>query len=160
MAFWHMLQKCSAFKMRPVDPGQMLKIAEKMRPIVCEAGYVVAKEGDACDVVWFVAGGSLRCEVDGLEMQKLGAGQSIGEMSFVAVSTLVSGGMALEEARATSTRSADVIACERTELLELSFDDAWRVVKTVPNLFYTLKEVADLKSRNQEQRLSRARPAN
>ena len=139
------LQKCAAFRMRPVDQGQLLKIAEKMRPVVCETGHVVAKEGEKCDVIWFVVGGSLRCEVDGLAMQKLGPGQSIGEMSFVAVSTLVSGGTPLKDAREASTRSADVIACERTELLELSFDDAWRVVKTVPNLFYTLKEVAEVR---------------
>lgn len=145
-----LLQKCAAFKMRPVDPGQMLKIAEKTTPVFCEAGDQVARLGDKCDVVWFVASGSLRCEVDGIECQILEAGQSIGEMSFVAVSTMVSAGTDLEEARETSTRSADVIACEHTELLELSFDDAWRVVKTVPNLFYTLKEVADLKVRHSQ----------
>jgi len=144
------LMKCAAFKMRPVDPGQMLKIAEKTTPVFCEAGDQVARLGDKCDVVWFVASGSLRCEVDGIECQILEAGQSIGEMSFVAVSTMVSAGTDLEEARETSTRSADVIACEHTELLELSFDDAWRVVKTVPNLFYTLKEVADLKVRHSQ----------
>jgi CRP-like cAMP-binding protein len=154
-----LLQKCAAFKMRPVDPGQMLKIAEKTHPVACEAGDQVATFGEKCDVIWFVAAGSLRCEVDGIECQILGAGQSIGEMSFVTVSTMVSAGMDLEEARETSTRSADVIACEHTELLELSFDDAWRVVKTVPNLFYTLKEVAELKARQRERRKSMAIPA-
>ena len=147
------VQQCSAFKMRPVDAGQMLKIAEKMRPVVVEDGEQVARCGDSCDVVWFVASGSLSCKVNDIEVQKLGAGQCIGEMSFISVSTLVSGGKSLEEARATALRSADVFACEHTELLELSFDDAWKVSKKVPNLFYTLKEVATVKAGNCERKL-------
>ena len=114
---------------------------------------MVAKSGEGCDVMWFVAAGSLRCEVDGIEVQKLGVGQSIGEMSFIEVSTLVSGGTELATARASAHRTADVIACEHTELLELSFDEAWRVVKKVPNLFYTLKEVTNMKNKNRERKL-------
>ena len=145
-----------AFKMRLVDPQEMTKIAEKMRPVVVGMGESVARVGERCDVIWFIASGLLRCEVDGVEVQTLGMGQSIGEMSFVQVSTLVAGGTRLEEARETSKRTADVFACEHTILLELSFDDAWTVVKKVPNLFYTLKELSDIKAKNVERKLERA----
>ena len=121
-----------------------------------EDGQAVAKRGDHCDVIWFVASGSLRCEVDGIEVQQLGAGQCIGEMSFVQVSLMVSSGTPLTEAWAAALRTADVIASEHTELLELSFDDAWAVVKKVPNLFYTLKEVADMRTGNCGRKLKRA----
>jgi hypothetical protein len=131
------LMKCAAFKMRPVDPLQMMNIAEKARPVVVEQGAIVAKKGEKCDVVWFVAAGSLSCEVDGIQVQKLGAGQSIGEMSFIEVSTLVSGGTPLEAARTTALRTADVVACEHTELLELSFGDAWTVVQKVACMLVT-----------------------
>ena len=146
-------QACTAFKMRTVDRGQMTQIAEKMRVVEVEDGQAVAKRGDHCDVIWFVASGSLRCEVDGIEVQQLGAGHCIGEMSFVHVSEMVSSGTPLTEAWAAALRTADVIASEHTELLELSFDDAWAVVKKVPNLFYTLKEVAEMKQKNCERRL-------
>jgi CRP-like cAMP-binding protein len=135
----------------------MTRIAEKMRPVEVEKGQVVARQGDSCDVIWFVASGSLQCEVDRVEItrpcgleprsQTLGPGACIGEVSFVQISELVSRGTSLREARETALRTADVIACERTELLELSFDDAWAVVQRVPNFFYSLKEVAGLRSR-------------
>jgi hypothetical protein len=60
-------------------------------------------------------------------------------LSFVQISELVSSGTSLREARETALRTADVIACEHTELLELSFDDAWTVVQRVPNFSYILK---------------------
>jgi CRP-like cAMP-binding protein len=147
------VQTCTAFRMRVVDRSQMTRIAEKMRPVEVEKGQVVARKGDSCDVIWFVASGSLRCEVDGIELQTLGAGQCIGEMSFISVSMLVSSGTSLREARETALRTADVIPCERTELLEISFDDAWAVVQKVPNLYYTLKEVAEMKKRNSERKI-------
>jgi CRP-like cAMP-binding protein len=131
----------------------MTRIAEKMRPVEVESGQVVAKKGDSCDVIWFVASGSLRCEVDGIEVQKLGPGQCIGEMSFISASVMVSSGTPLSEARATALRTADVIACQRTQLLELSFDDAWAVVHEVPNLYYTLKEVAEMKKKNCDRKM-------
>jgi hypothetical protein len=37
--------------------------------------------------------------------------------------------------------------------LEISFDDAWAVVQKVPNLYYTLKEVAEMKKRNSERKI-------
>jgi hypothetical protein len=150
---WAGWQTCTAFKMRVVDRSQMTRIAERMRPVEVESGQVVAKKGDSCDVIWFVASGSLRCTIDGIEVQKLGAGQCIGEMSFISVSVMVSRGTPLNEARATALRTADVIACQRTQLLELSFDDAWAVVQEVPNLYYTLKEVAEMKKKNCERKM-------
>ena len=60
--------------MRVVDRSQMTRIAEKMRPVEVEKGQVVARKGDSCDVIWFVASGSLRCEVDGIELQTLDRG--------------------------------------------------------------------------------------
>jgi CRP-like cAMP-binding protein len=156
------------FKMRVVDRSQMTRIAEKMQPVVVEKGQVVARQGDSCDVIWFVASGSLcdtlQCEVDRVEVtrpcgleprsQTLGPGACIGELSFVQISELVSSGTSLREARETALRTADVIACEHTELLELSFDDAWTVVQRVPNFFYSLKEVAGLRYRALQRTIS------
>ena len=52
----------------------MTRIAEKMRPVEVEKGQVVARQGDSCDVIWFVASGSLcdtlQCEVDRVEVTR------------------------------------------------------------------------------------------
>ena len=64
------MQTCTVFKMRVVDRSQMTRIAEKMQPVVVEKGQVVARQGDSCDVIWFVASGSLQCEVDRVEVTR------------------------------------------------------------------------------------------
>ena len=44
--------------------------------------------------------------------------------------------------RARCVRGADVIALERCELLELVSQEAFDIIRTVPNLWFTLQEMA------------------
>ena len=43
-------------------------------------------------------------------------------------------------------RGADVVAKEESELLTLLLEDAWPLLDQMPNLWYTLRDMADQRS--------------
>ncbi len=73
--------------------------------------------------------------MNGQELERLGAGQGFGEVSFINQCKLRKRGVEPEEAKAQCLRGADIETLERCELLALSCDDAWPLIKLSPNLW-------------------------
>jgi len=147
------LKRCVAFTARMVDERCIRQFASKLRPTVVEAGTVLCERGDVGDPMYFVAEGTCVCSLNGKELERLGPGQSFGEVSFVKQCKLRKRGMEAQQARAACLRGADIAAAERCHLLALSCDDAWPLIKLSPNLWFTLEGIADRRSLKVEKTL-------
>lgn len=147
------LKSCVAFTARMVDDRCIKQFASKLRPRSVEAGTVLCRRGDAGDPMYFIASGSCVCSLNGRELERLGKGQSFGEVSFINQCKLRKRGMEPAEAKAQCLRGADIAAEERCELLALHCDDAWPLIKLSPNLWFTLDGIAQRRSLKVEKNL-------
>jgi len=68
-------------------------------------------------------------------LEVLQAGQCFGEVSIINMCKMKQRGATDAEAGAKCTRSADIKATERSEMLELRFADAWPLIHKAPNLW-------------------------
>jgi len=158
------LKLCTAFTARQVDDTCIRKFAEKLRPRVFQAGHYVTRRGMPGDPMYLIASGKLACILNGQQLEVLGKGQCFGEVSLINLCKMRSSGVSDEEARKRCLRGADILALERCELLELSFDDAWPLIRIAPNLWFTLEDMAKgrahrIKLKNQGMQLSRCQSA-
>eukprot|EP00283_Hemiselmis_rufescens_P015528 CAMPEP_0173452698 /NCGR_PEP_ID=MMETSP1357-20121228/49220_1 /TAXON_ID=77926 /ORGANISM="Hemiselmis rufescens, Strain PCC563" /LENGTH=311 /DNA_ID=CAMNT_0014419595 /DNA_START=39 /DNA_END=974 /DNA_ORIENTATION=+ len=129
------------FSRRRVDEGCIRLFAEKLRPRVVHAGYVVTRVGEVGDTLYFIAKGACVCSLHGVELERLTAGHCFGEISLLNMCRMCSEGLTLDQAKKQCIRNADIVAVERCELLELHFDDAQPLLKKSPNLWFTLEDM-------------------
>mmetsp|Transcript_50970 Transcript_50970/g.74667 ORF Transcript_50970/g.74667 Transcript_50970/m.74667 type:complete len:423 (+) Transcript_50970:50-1318(+) len=136
------LKKCMAFTIRKVDVDSIEQLADKLTPSVVQQHQFVARKGDPSSGMFFVVSGTLQCSLDGRKLELLERGQCLGEVSIMNISKMISQGLSLEEARHRCSRANDVVALEETELLHLSLSDAWPLLNQIPNLWYSLRDLA------------------
>mmetsp|Transcript_24817 Transcript_24817/g.59029 ORF Transcript_24817/g.59029 Transcript_24817/m.59029 type:complete len:415 (+) Transcript_24817:169-1413(+) len=136
------LKKCMAFTVRKVDETCINLIAQKLKPSVHQAGEYLTRKGESGDPMYFLASGSCICTLNGHELERLGKGQCFGEVGIINMCKMKSTGIESDDARTRCVRAADVMALERCEVLALNFEDAWPLMRKVPNLWYTLQDIA------------------
>ncbi len=115
---YHLLERISFLKKVPLFkdvPGNYLvplaKIAHSME---LKDGEILFHQEDRGDAMYLVCRGSVSVQVDGIEVNRMGAGDCIGEMSILD----------------GAPRSAACIAEENTELLRISDRDYETIVKS------------------------------
>uniref|UniRef100_A0A7S4H8S1 Cyclic nucleotide-binding domain-containing protein n=1 Tax=Guillardia theta TaxID=55529 RepID=A0A7S4H8S1_GUITH len=136
------LKKCMAFTIRKVDDAAIRMMAEKLKPVTIQEGQYLTRKGSPGDPMYFIVSGSLVCTLNDKELERLTKGQCVGELSFINIAKMLSSGIPRKEALHRCRRAADVVATDKSELLALSFEDAWPLLRKIPNLWYTLQDIA------------------
>ncbi|EKX54190.1 hypothetical protein GUITHDRAFT_150177, partial [Guillardia theta CCMP2712] len=113
---------------------------------VAKKDEIIAKKDSIGTHMFWVASGSCICMLDGVIIDKLEKGECFGEMSVMKICRLLKQGLSKERALSEGKRGADVQASEDSLLLALSYDDAYRLIRVVPNLWLTLEDLCKLRS--------------
>lgn len=109
----------------PLEPEELLPVAELCSEAVVAAGEPLFTEGDLGDSLYVVVSGRVRVERGGRVVAELGPGECVGEMA------------ALD----WEPRSATVVAVEETELVRLERDDLLDLLGDHPELVRALAGV-------------------
>eukprot|EP00960_Hanusia_phi_P051376 760765-Hanusia_phi.AAC.3 len=136
------LMTSTAVTARHVDVSCVRVIAKKMKTRVVEKDALVMKKGCTGRCMYWVVSGSCVAFFNGQCFEPRSRGQCFGEVAVVNVCNRMSEGSTLEEAIKSSKRMTDVVALERTVLIELDAVDALPLVRTAPNLWRTLEDLA------------------
>ncbi|EKX44817.1 hypothetical protein GUITHDRAFT_152869 [Guillardia theta CCMP2712] len=136
------LMTSTAVTARHVDVSCVRLIAKKMKTRVVEKDALVMKRGCTGRCMYWVVRGSCVAFFNGQCFEPRGRGQCFGEVAVVNVCNKMREGVTLEEAIKTSRRMTDVVALEQTVLIELDAVDALPLVRTAPNLWRTLEDLA------------------
>ena len=98
--------------------GDMYHLARLGRLLALEPGARLLRRGDAGDRVFIVVSGSMRAEADGAELGRVAPGETVGEMALLDA----------------GPRSADVVAVERTTLVEFRRDELMTLMDQRPRI--------------------------
>ena len=101
-----------------LSPEELLMAASGMRRRLLSKGAVVFSKGDESRSLCFVVNGLLEIRSEGKTLDTAEAGQCLGEFAFLT----------------GEPRSADVVASEESEVLELGYDAMTRVVASHPRV--------------------------
>mmetsp|Transcript_18466 Transcript_18466/g.60627 ORF Transcript_18466/g.60627 Transcript_18466/m.60627 type:complete len:1014 (-) Transcript_18466:36-3077(-) len=101
-------------------------MAGRVRPVIANAGDVLIRQGVSGRSLFFIEHGSCEVQVDGQQVRTLSSGDCFGEVSLMMA----------------EVTSAEVVAAEKSELLELSARDLWVLLSDYPELYTSLKRQA------------------
>jgi CRP/FNR family transcriptional regulator, cyclic AMP receptor protein len=106
------------FFFKELDPAELVKISSIVRIESLRMGQKVFAAGSESDAIYIIKSGSVMVKKGSLVLATPGAGDPIGEMSFVD----------------RGERSATVAAIEDTELLKIPFADLDELFDNEPQL--------------------------
>uniref|UniRef100_A0A7S0HH42 Cyclic nucleotide-binding domain-containing protein n=1 Tax=Hanusia phi TaxID=3032 RepID=A0A7S0HH42_9CRYP len=139
------LLQSSTMHARTVDISCLRELADKMTVSVAKKDEIIARKDTVGTHMFWVASGSCICLLDGVILERLERGQCFGEMSVMKICKMLKQGISKERALSEGRRGADVKASEDSLLLALSYDDAYTLIRVVPNLWLTLEELCKLR---------------
>jgi CRP-like cAMP-binding protein len=140
------LKKCIAVTARTLADSALEVFAEKLRPRVYQEGQYITRKGEPGDSMFFVMLGRVEVRAGAEVLESHGPLQSFGEIALINLIRMRSAGVPEEEARQRCVRGADIVAMERCELLELCHAEMYSLIRVVPNLWFTLQEMAQLRA--------------
>uniref|UniRef100_A0A6U6BUJ7 Cyclic nucleotide-binding domain-containing protein n=2 Tax=Guillardia theta TaxID=55529 RepID=A0A6U6BUJ7_GUITH len=108
------------------SPSCIADMASRLRSVVAEEGDVLVHQGSPGRSLFFIEQGTCHVIVNGLVVRTLGPGECFGEISLIM----------------TEMATAEVIAMEKCELLELPARDVWVLLPEYPDLYGLLKQQA------------------
>lgn len=120
------LKKVPLFK--EVPGNYLIPLAQIARPVTLTGGATLLHQGDRGDAMYLICRGAISIRVNGVEVNRMGIGECIGEMALLD----------------SSPRSASCVAEVETELLRISDSDFEIVVKSqTPVIFAMLRTLAE-----------------
>ena len=119
---WRLIAKVPLFN--TLDASHIAEIATLLSPLVVPPRHAVVRLGEKADSMFFIISGEVEVEIPP-EPKKLGPGEFFGEVGILK----------------NSQRSADVISLSDCQLLELTADNFWRLVREHPEIGDRVKEV-------------------
>mmetsp|Transcript_29392 Transcript_29392/g.94340 ORF Transcript_29392/g.94340 Transcript_29392/m.94340 type:complete len:405 (-) Transcript_29392:83-1297(-) len=129
-----------------VDVEVVRLLAGKMVPRTVQSGNFLTRKGDQGNSMYFVVSGACSCQLNGLEIERIDRGGCFGEVAIMNMCKMKAAGVPLAVIQKRCVRMADIRAIERCELLELSFDDAWPLIRQVPTLWGVLEDISQIRS--------------
>jgi CRP-like cAMP-binding protein len=92
--------------------------------------------------MYIISKGSAACLVKKVEIERLSKGMCFGEVAIMNMCKMRAAGISEEAIARRCVRMADVRALEPCELCALTFDDAWPLIREIPELWVAFEEIA------------------
>jgi len=129
-----------------VDVDVIRLLAGKMVPRTVQSENFLTRKGDQGNSMYFVVSGACSCQLNGVEIERIDRGGCFGEVAIMNMCKMKAAGVPMSVIQKRCVRMADIRAVERCELLELSFDDAWPLIRQVPTLWGVLEDITQIRS--------------
>jgi CRP/FNR family cyclic AMP-dependent transcriptional regulator len=123
---YRLLEKSSFLKKVPlfkeISENYLIPLAKIVHSVRLKGGETLFHQGDRGDALYLIRFGSINVQVNGVEVNRMGAGEYLGEMAL------------LDD----TPRSASCIAIEDTELLKIKASDFETVVRSQPSVVFAM----------------------
>ena len=127
-----------------IPENYLIPLAKIVHSIELRRGETLFKQGAYGDAMYLICDGKISVQVDGIEVNRVGAGECIGEMSLLD----------------SSPRSASCIAKENTELLRIADRNFETIIKSQSSFALAILRTLAKRLRDQNSQHSKNRSKN
>eukprot|EP00802_Teleaulax_amphioxeia_P014595 Tamp_14664.p1 GENE.Tamp_14664~~Tamp_14664.p1 ORF type:complete len:507 (+),score=77.52 Tamp_14664:183-1523(+) len=129
-----------------MSEDMIVKLSERLKPRVVQMDKFIVRKGDQANSMYFVVSGVLMCSVQDVPIERLTRGSCFGEVSVMNICKMKAANIPEKMIARRCIRMADIRSLERCELLELTSEQAWPLIRDIPALWSKLEEISKLRA--------------